>query len=88
MQLGKLGGSSAYTTKSARILLPLLLLLLGKLKEVGGTSLLDGLLGRGWVSGGLLRLGLGNLLSRRWRGQFCLNIIGDTLIQNAIDSHS
>ena len=58
---GKLGNSST-STESARILLPLLLLLLGKLEKIGGSSLLDGLLSRGWVGGRLLGLGLGSLL--------------------------
>jgi hypothetical protein len=64
----KLGHPSTPTAKSDRILLPLLLLLLSKLEEISGSSLLGGLLNRGWVRGRLLRLGLGGLLSRWWRG--------------------
>jgi len=86
---GELGQSSASasTTESARILLPLLLLLLGKLEEIGRSGLLDGLLSRGRVSGGLLRLGLGGLLSGWWRGQLGLNVTGNTLIQKYINCH-
>jgi len=80
----ELGHSSTSTAKSARILLPLLLLLLlGELEEIGRGGLLDGLLCRGRVSGRLLllRLGLGGFLSRRWWGQFGLDVSGNTLIQ-------
>jgi hypothetical protein len=80
---GKLGHppSSTTTTKSARIL-PLLLLLLGKLEEVGGSGLLDWLLGGGWVSGRLLRLELwGGLLSSCCWAQLSLDIIRDPLTE-------
>ena len=86
---GKLGHSSASTTKSWRILLPLLLLLLGKLEEVSGSGLLNGL-SRGWSSGRLLGLGLGRflsgLLNRWWWGQLGLNMGRNTLIQNKINN--
>jgi len=80
---GKLGHSStASTTKPARVLLPLLLLLLGKLEEVSGSGLLDRLLNRGRVGGGLLRLGLSRRLSRRWRNQLGLNMSGNALMRD------
>ena len=66
--------------------MPLLLLLLGKLEEVSGSCLLEGLLSRGWVRGGLLRLGLGRLLSGWWWGQLGLDISRNTLIRNVINN--
>ena len=62
-------------------------MLLGKLEEVGGGGLLDGLLHRRWVIGRLLllRLWLGWLLSRWWWGQFGLDMRGNALIKNAIN---
>jgi len=84
----KLGHSSSSATKSAtRSLLPLLLLLLGKLEEIGGSGLLDGLLSRGWIGGRLLRLGLGGLLGGWWWGQLGLDMSGDALVQNVISCH-
>jgi hypothetical protein len=77
---GELGQSTTFTPKSGGILLPLLLLLLRKLEEVGGSGLWDGLLSGGGIGDGLLglRLGLGLLLSR---GHLGLDMSGNSLIQ-------
>jgi hypothetical protein len=87
---GKLGHSSASTTESWWILLSLLLLLLGKLEEISGSGLLNGLLSRGWGSGRFLGQGLwrflSGLLSRWWWGQLGLNMGRNTLIQNKINN--